>query len=228
VLKPWLNKYWCIPEASGEYVAHMEDVLETYKRPYDPRYPVICLDETSRQLIAETRPSLPPKPGHVKKTDFEYRRHGTVNLFMMFEPWTGWRHVEVTSHRRRCDFAECVRKLIDEYCPQAEKVVLVMDNLNTHTIGSLYEAFSPDEARRLAEKLEIHYTPKHGSWLNMAEIEIGILSRQCLAKYIDTRAKMEKEISSWETARNNSQNTVDWQFTTKDARIKLKRLYPSL
>jgi hypothetical protein len=227
VLKPWLNKYWCIPEASGEYVARMEDLLETYKRPYDPRYPVICLDETSRQLIAETRPSLPPKPGHVKKTDFEYRRHGTVNLFMMFEPWTGWRHVEVTSHRRRCDFAECVRKLIDEYCPQAEKVVLVMDNLNTHTIGSLYEAFSPDEARRLAEKLEIHYTPKHGSWLNMAEIEIGILSRQCLAKYIDTRAKMEREISSWETVRNDSQNTVDWQFTTKDARIKLKRLYPS-
>ena len=223
-----MNKYWCIPEASGEYVARMEDVLETYKRPYDPRYPVICLDETSRQLIGETRPSLPPKPGHVKKTDYEYRRNGTVNLFMMFEPWTGWRHVEVTSHRTRCDFAECVRKLVDEYCPEAEKVVLVMDNLNTHTTGSLYEAFPPDEARRLAEKLEIHYTPKHGSWLNMAEIEIGILSRQCLAKYIDTRDKMEIEISSWEVARNDSQNTVDWQFTTKDARIKLKRLYPSL
>lgn len=206
----------------------MEDVLETYKRPYDPRYPVICLDETSRQLIAETRPSLPPKPGHVKKTDYEYRRNGTVNLFMMFEPCTGWRHVEVTSHRTRCDFAKCVKTLVDEYCWEAKKVILVMDNLNTHTIGSLYEAFAPDEARRLAEKLEIHYTPKHGSWLNMVEIEIGVLSRQCLAKYIDTRDKMEREISSWETARNDSQNTVDWQFTTKDARIKLRHLYPSI
>jgi hypothetical protein len=206
----------------------MEDVLETYKRPYDPRYPVVCLDETSRQLIAETRPSLPPKPGHAKKTDYEYRRNGTVNLFVMFEPWTGWRHVEVSAQRTRCDFAECVRILIDECCPEATKVVLVMDNLNTHTIGSLYEAFPPVEARRLAEKLEIHYTPKHGSWLNMAEIEIGILSRQCLSKPMDTRKQMEAEIASWETARNNSQNTVDWQFTTKDARIKLKQLYPSI
>jgi len=206
----------------------MEDVLETYKRPYDPRYPVICLDETSRQLIAETRRSLPAKPGHVKKTDYEYRRNGTVNLFMMFEPWTGWRHVEVTEHRKRRDFAECIRLLVDEYCPDAEKVILVMDNLNTHSIGSLYEAFSPDEARRLARKLEIHYTPKHGSWLNMAEIEIGVLSRQCLAKYIDTREKMEREISTWESNRNASQHTVDWHFTTADARIKLKNLYPSL
>lgn len=205
----------------------MEDVLETYKRPYDPQYPVICLDETSRQLIAETRPSLRAKPGHVKKTDYEYRRNGTVNLFMMFEPWTGWRHVEVTSRRTACDFAECVRKLIDEDCPEAKKVVLVMDNLNTHTIGSLYEAFPPHEARRLADKLEIHYTPKHGSWLNMAEIEIGILSRQCLSKYIDTREQMEDEISAWETSRNAFQNTVNWQFTTEDARVKLKRLYPS-
>lgn len=206
----------------------MEDVLEVYKRPYDARRPVICLDETSRQLIAETRPSLPAKPGHVKKTDYEYRRNGTANLFMMFEPWTGWRHVEVTEHRKRVDFAECIRVLVDEYCPDAEKVVLVMDNLNTHTIGSLYEAFPPDEALRLAEKLEIHYTPKHGSWLNMAEIEIGILSRQCLAKYIETHEKMEQETSAWEIDRNASQRTVDWHFTTEDARIKLKRLYPSL
>lgn len=205
----------------------MEDVLETYKRPYDSRFPVVCLDETSRQLIAETRPSIPSKPGHVKKTDYEYRRNGTVNLFMMFEPWTGWRHVEVTSRRTRCDFAECVRKLVDEYGSDAEKIVLVMDNLNTHTTGSLYEAFEPAEARRLAEKLEIHYTPKHGSWLNMAEIEIGVLSRQCLSKYIDTRKKMETEVSAWEAARNGKQNTVDWQFTTEDARIKLKKLYPS-
>lgn len=206
----------------------MEDVLETYKRPYDPRYPVICFDETNRQLIAETRPSLPTKPGHVKKTDYEYHRNGTVNLFMMFEPWTAWRHVEVTSRRTACDFAHCIRKLVDEYCPDAVKVILVMDNLNTHTIGSLYEAFAPAEARRLAEKIEIHYTPKHGSWLNMAEIEIGVLSRQCLSKYVDTRLKMEREVASWERVRNDSRNTVDWQFTTKDARIKLRQLYPSV
>lgn len=205
----------------------MEDVLEVYKRPYDPRRPVVCLDETSRQLIAETRPSLPPRPGYAKKVDYEYRRNGTVNLFMMFEPWTGWRHVEVTSHRTRRDFAECVRKLVDEYCPDAERVVLVMDNLNTHTIGSLYEAFPPKEARRLANKLEIHYTPKHGSWLDMAEIEIGVLSRQCLAKYIDTREQLENEVSAWEDSRNALQQTVDWQFTTDDARIRLKQLYPS-
>lgn len=206
----------------------MEDVLETYKRPYDPRYPVICLDETNRQLIAETRPSRPAKPGHVKKTDYEYHRNGTVNLFMMFEPWTGWRHVEVTDRRTSIDFAHCIRTLVDENCPGAVKVILVMDNLNTHTIGSLYEAFLPAEARRLAEKIEIHYTPKHGSWLNMAEIEIGVLSRQCLCKYIDARAKMEREVEAWETARNDCQNTVDWQFTTKEARIKLKQLYPSI
>jgi hypothetical protein len=206
----------------------MEDVLETYKLPYDPRFPVVCLDETSRQLIGETRPSLPMRPGDVKKTDFEYRRNGTANLFMMFEPWTGWRHVEVTSRRTRVDFAGCVKKLVDEYYPDAEKIVLVMDNLNTHTTGSLYEAFEPEEARRLAEKLEIHYTPKHGSWLNMAEIEIGVLSRQCLAKYIDTREKMEQEVATWETDRNEKQNTVNWQFTTADARIKLKKLYPSM
>ena len=227
-LKPWLNKYWCIGKASGEYVAAMEDVLSVYKRPYNPRFPVICLDETSRQLIAETRPALAMKPGHVKKTDYEYRRSGTVNLFMMFEPWTGWRHVEVRSRRTRIDFAECVRTLVDDYCASAEKVVLVMDNLNTHSIGSLYEAFAPSEARRLADRLEIHYTPKHGSWLNMAEIEIGILSRQCLTRYLDTREQMEREISAWEAARNESQKTVDWQFTTSDARIKLKRLYPSI
>lgn len=205
----------------------MEDVLEVYKRPYDEQRPVICLDETSKQLIGETRPALPAIPGHVKKTDYEYRRNGTVNLFMMFEPWTGWRHVEVTEHRKRCDFAECIRTLVDEYCPDAEKIILVMDNLNTHTIGSLYEAFPPDEALRLAKKLEIHYTPKHGSWLNMAEIEIGVLSRQCLGKYIDTRDKMESEVAAWESARNASQHTIDWHFTTADARIKLKRLYPS-
>ena len=206
----------------------MEDVLETYKRPYDPRYPVICLDETNRQLIAETRPSLPARPGCIQKTDYEYHRNGTVNLFMMFEPWTGWRHVEVTARRTGCDFAYCIRKLVDECCPDAVKVILVLDNLNTHTIGSLYEAFPPGEARRLAEKLEIHYTPKHGSWLNMAEIEIGILSRQCLSKYIETRSKMEREVAAWERARNDSQHTIDWQFTTKDARIKLKQLYPSI
>ena len=206
----------------------MEDVLETYKRPYDPQYPVICLDETSRQLIGETRPSLRAKPGHVKKTDYEYRRNGTVNLFMMFEPLKNRRHVKITDRRTRLDFAECIRQLVDIYYAKAERIVLVMDNLNTHSIGSLYEAFEPAEAHRLAEKLEIHYTPKHGSWLNMAEIEIGVLSRQCLSAHIPTKGQMVSEVAAWEQRRNQAGATVDWQFKTTDARVKLKRLYPVL
>jgi hypothetical protein len=222
-----LNEQWCIPpKGDCEFVAHMEDTLEVYHRPYDPQYPLVCLDETNRQLISEMRKTVPAKPGYKKHVDYEYRRNGVVDLFMMFEPLKARRHVKVTDTRTRKDFAECIRELVDVYYPDAEKIVLVMDNLNTHSVGSLYEAFEPAEARRLAEKLEIHHTPKHGSWLNMAEIEIGILSRQCLSKYIESKKRMITEAAAWEHRRNQAGTTVDWQFTTADARIKLKHLYP--
>jgi len=207
-------------------VACMEDVLNVYKRPYDPKFPKVCFDETNRQLIAETRKTILAKPGQLKRKDYEYHRNGVVNLFMMFEPLKARRHVKVTDRRTRKDFAECIRELVDVHYPDAEKVVLVLDNLNTHSTGSLYEAFEPAEARRLADKLEIHYTPKHGSWLNMAEIEIGVLSRQCLSQYIPTKRQMITEVAVWEQKRNQADATVDWQFTTADARVKLKRLYP--
>jgi hypothetical protein len=204
----------------------MEDTLEVYHRPYNEKFPMVCLDETNRQLIAESRKAIPAKPGQKKRIDYEYRRNGVVNLFMMFEPLKALRHVKVMDYRTRKDFAQCVRELVDVHYPDAEKIVLVLDNLNTHSEGSLYEAFEPAEARRLAEKLEIHYTPKHGSWLNMAEIEIGVLSRQCLAKYIESKERMIAEVRAWQQERNEAGTTVDWQFTTADARIKLKKLYP--
>jgi hypothetical protein len=204
----------------------MEDVLDVYKRPYDPKFPQICLDETNRQLIAETRPTIRARPGQPRRQDYEYHRNGVVNLFMMFEPLRARRHVKVTDQRTRKDFAECIRELVDVQYPEAEKIVLVLDNLNTHSAGSLYEAFAPAEARRLADKLEIHHTPKHGSWLDMAEIEIGVLSRQCLSRYVPTKEQMITEVAAWEQRRNQADATVDWQFTTADARVKLKRLYP--
>jgi hypothetical protein len=204
----------------------MEDTLEVYHRPYNEKFPMVCLDETNRQLIAETRRAIPAKPGQNKRIDYEYRRNGVVNLFMMFEPLKARRHVKVMDRRTRKDFAACIRELVDVHYADAEKIVLVLDNLNTHSEGSLYEAFEPAEARRLAEKLEIHYTPKHGSWLNMAEIEIGVLSRQCLSKYIESKERMIAEVAAWERQRNEANATVDWQFRTADARVKLKRLYP--
>jgi transposase len=204
----------------------MEETLEVYHRPYNEKFPMVCLDETNRQLIAETRKAIPAKPGQNKRVDYEYRRNGVVNLFMMFEPLKARRHVKVMEQRTRKDFARCIRELVDVHYPDAEKIVLVLDNLNTHSEGSLYEAFEPAEARRLAEKLEIHYTPKHGSWLNMAEIEIGVLSRQCLSKYIESKERMITEVEAWQRQRNDAEATVDWQFTTADARIKLKKLYP--
>jgi transposase len=206
----------------------MEDVLDVYKRLYDPKFPKVCLDETNRQLIAETRKAIRAKPGQPKRKDYEYQRNGVVNLFMMFEPLRARRHVKVKDRRTRKDFAECIQELVDVHYPDAEKIVLVLDNLNTHSTGSLYEAFEPAEARRLADKLEIHYTPKHGSWLNMAEIEIGVLSRQCLSQYIPTKGQMITEVAAWEQKRNQADATVDWQFTTADARVKLKRLYPAI
>lgn len=204
----------------------MEEVLSVYKIRHNPNRPVVCFDETSKQLIDETRPSIPAKPGQLKRVDCEYRRCGTANLFMMFEPLGGWRHAKVTDQRTRVDFAKCMRELVDEWYPDARKVVLVMDNLNTHTIGSLYEAFDPAEAMRIARKLEIHYTPKHGSWLNMAEIELSILSRECTGKQIASVEDLTREVAAWEDRRNQSERTVNWQFTTAKARIKLKSLYP--
>ncbi len=200
--------------------------MDVYQRPYNPLYPVVCLDETSRQLIEETRVPIAVKPGEPKKVDYEYRRNGVVDLFMIFEPLAGQRHVMITDSRKRTDFANCIEMIEDEYYPNCEKIVLVMDNLNTHSIASLYTAFPPEKARRLAEKLEIHYTPKHASWLDMAEIEIGIMSRQCLSDYLANKDKIEAEVLAWCTKRNSNNSKVDWQFTTSDARIKLKRLYP--
>ena len=204
----------------------MEDILNVYQNPYNETRPVVCFDETNRQLIEESRPSLPVQPGEVKKIDYEYRRNGVVNLFMMFEPLAGQRHVAVTDSRKRTDFAHCIKLLVDEYYPKFEKIVLVMDNLNTHSVASLYVAFPPAEARRLADKVEIHYTPKHAGWLNMAEIEIGVMSRQCLSEYFATKDKIELFVSKWCFERNKKLCKVNWQFSTSDARIKLKRLYP--
>ena len=206
----------------------MEDVLDVYKRPYDPNRPMVCLDETSKQLIGETRIPVPAMPGREARYDHEYKRNGTVNLFMVFEPLAGKRHVKVTRRRTKKDWAGCVREVVDEMYPAAERIVLVMDNLNTHTPGSLYEAFPPDEAKRIADRLEIHYTPKHGSWLDMAEIELGILGRQCLDRRIDNAETLTREVAAWETERNAAKDKVNWRFTTDDARIKLKKLYPSI
>ena len=204
----------------------MEDVLCVYERTYDPILPVVCIDESSKQLIGHTRTPLPARPGQPQTWDYEYVRNGVADVFMIFEPLGSKRHVRVTKTRTRVDFAETLRYISDVMYPHAEKVVTVLDNLNTHTIGSLYEAYSPEEARRLAERFEIHYTPKHGSWLNMAEIELGILMRQCLKGRVDSFEKMESEVKAWEVRRNGKCATVDWQFSTVDARTKLKRLYP--
>jgi transposase len=204
----------------------MEDVLDVYLRPENESKPLVCLDEASKQLISETRSSLPCKSGNVRKVDAEYRRNGTASIFMMNVPLKGKRYVRVCEQRKREDFAEVVRELCDKIYPEAEKIVLVMDNLNTHNTASLYQAFKPEEAKRLADKLEIHYTPKHGSWLNMAEIELSVLSRQCMKDYFETREQLADAIASWECSRNNTNAGINWRFTTADARIKLKRLYP--
>ena len=206
----------------------MEDVLDVYKRPYNPKRPMVCLDETSKQLIGETRIPITASPGQPARYDYEYKRNGVANLFMIFEPLIGKRRVKVTERRTKIDWAYCVREMVDQIYPDAEQIVLVMDNLNTHNKSSLYEAFEPAEAKRIADKLEIHYTPKHGSWLDMAEIELGILSRQCLSRRIENMEQLEKEALAWEKNRNAKKDKVDWQFTTADARIKLKKLYPSI
>jgi len=206
----------------------MEDVLDVYKRPYDPKRPNVCLDETSKQLIGETRTPVPVSPGQPARYDYEYKRNGVANLFMICEPLIGKRHVKVTQRRTKIDWAYCVREMVDQIYPDAEQIVLVMDNLNTHNKSSLYEAFEPAEAKRIADKLEIHYTPKHGSWLDMAEIELGILARQCLSRRIDNMEQLKDEVAAWQVVRNTAEAKVNWRFTTEDARIKLKKLYPSI
>ena len=205
----------------------MEDVLEVYQRPQDPECPLVCLDETSKQLIAETRVPIPAKPGHPARHDYEYERNGTANLFMMFAPLEGWRHVEVTDRHTAVDYAHILKDLSDTHFPKAKKIVLVQDNLNTHKPASLYEAFPAPEARRLVERFEWHYTPKHGSWLDMAESELSVLSGQCLDRRISNKLTLAAEVAAWEDSRNKKHVKADWHFTTADARVKLKRLYPA-
>ena len=224
-----MRKQWVIPpQANAEFVCAMEDVLAVYTRPYDPARPVVCLDEISKQLVAETRTPLPAEPGQPERVDYEYERCGTANLFLTCEPLAGHRHLTVTEQRTAVDFAKEVRDLLEVRYPQAERVVLVMDNLNTHKPAALDQAFEPAVARSLIERLEIHYTPKHGSWLNMAEIELSVLSRQCLDRRLSDVDTLTQEVAAWEQARNSDARPVNWRFTTPDARIKLKRLYPSI
>jgi hypothetical protein len=206
----------------------MEEVLEVYHRPHDPACPLVCLDETSKQLIRETRVPIPARPGRPARTDYEYERNGTADIFMLFAPLDGWRHVTVTDRHAAVDYAYLLKDVSDRWFPDAAKIALVQDNLSTHKPASLYEAFPPAEARRLVERFEWHYTPKHGSWLNMAETELSVLSSQCLDRRISTRQRLIDEITAWEAARNKHHAKADWQFTTADARVKLKRLYPSL
>ena len=208
----------------------MEDVLEVYTRAYDERFPQVCLDEKSKQLVGEVREPLAAGPGRPTRHDYEYEyeRNGTANLFIVCEPLLGWRHLKVTDRRTKIDWAHCVKELVDVHYPYSEKIVLVLDNLNTHTPAALYQAFDPAEARRLLERLEIHYTPKHGSWLNMAEIELSVLSRQCLEKRIPDREALAGEVGAWEEERNAAESSIDWRFTSDEARIKLKHLYPEI
>ena len=216
------------PEANAAFVAAMEDVLEVYTRPHDPDRPLVCLDETSKQLIAETRTPVPMEKGQPARVDYEYERNGTANLFMMFAPLEGWRHVKLTEHRTALDYAQALKDLSDTHFPDVAKIVLVQDNLNTHTKASLYEAFPAPEARRLVERFEWHYTPKHGSWLDLAESELGVLSSQCLDRRIPDIKTLAEQVAAWERDRNLNNAKADWQFTTENARVKLKHLYPSL
>lgn len=228
-IKPWLKQQWVIaPKANAAFVAAMEDVLDVYAKPYDSKRPVVCVDEGGKQLIGEVREPLPVRPGSPAKEDCVYERGGMANLFMAFEPLAGTRRVEVTERKAGVDFARFLRALSDEHYPGAGKVVLVCDNLSTHTPAALYAAFEPAEARRLAERFEWHYTPKHGSWLNVAEMELSVLARQCLDRRIPDASTLKREVAAWEKTRNAAVVKVDWQFTTADARVKLKKLYPTI
>jgi transposase len=225
-LKPWREKMWCVPKIDGEYVARMEDVLDLYAEPPDPARPVVCLDESPVQLIGEVREPIPAAPGQAARVDYEYRRNGTVNLFVAVDAHRSWRKVTVTEQRTAKDYAERLRELVDVDYPDAECIRVVQDNLSTHTPGALYEAFPAPQAHRILARLEFHYTPKHASWLNMVEIEIGVLKGQCLDRRIDNRAELEREIAAWERRRNADGARVKWMFTTEKARAKMGRAYP--
>jgi hypothetical protein len=222
-----VRQKWCIPTVIGaEFVWLMEDILDLYAEPYQTDYPVVCFDEIPYQLVSETRKPLPLQPGKPVRYDYEYRREGTCNMFMFLEPLADWRHVKVTAQRTKQDFAVCMNDMIEIHWPEAKKVRVVLDNLNTHTPASLYERYPPEKARHLVQRLEFHYTPKHSSWLNMAEVEISVLTGQCLDRRIGSRAILVSEVAAWETERNDCKATIDWRFTIPNARDKLKRLYP--
>ncbi|MEO6025773.1 MAG: IS630 family transposase [Candidatus Binatia bacterium] len=225
-LKPWQKKMWCIPAVSPEFVARMEDVLDLYTTVPPRTDPVVCFDETPTQLIGETRTPLPPRPGQPQRYDYEYRRNGTANLFVFLDAHHPWRHVKVTAHRTSRDLAECMRDLVDLHYPQAHRIRVVLDNLSTHTPAALYATFPPEEARRLLRRLEFHYTPKHASWLNMVEIEIGVLARQCLDRRLEDLATLQRETAAWNQARNESGIRITWLFNVQGARERMRRVYP--
>ena len=228
-LRPHLNDYWCIPpEEDAEFVANMEDILDVYQKPYDPKYPLWCMDEKPYQILGEAREPLPMRPGDLAKVDSEYVRNGTVSIFCFIQPHTGKLLHSVEPTRTAVDWAEKIKYLVDEVEPDAEKIILVMDNLNTHNISSLYKAFRPEEARRIAKKLEVHYTPRHGSWLDIAEIGINIMTRECLDRRIPSIEALKEELKAWNDEYDKDPSPVNWQFQTTDSRIKLKRLYPDI
>ena len=228
-IKPWIVKTWCVPpKADAAFVWRMEDVLQTYRLPYDPRYPVVCFDEACKELCGEVRPAQRTGRGRAARIDYEDERKGVCHQLMLCEPLRGWRHVKVTERRTRRDYAECIRELVDIHCPQAQRIRLVQDNLNTHDGASLYETFAPAEARRLLDKIEFHYTPKHGSWLNMAETEINIMNSQCLNRRLDSQSLIAAEVAAWEQKRNLAKARIHWTFTLAAARRKLREVYPSI
>src|SRR5665213_1664750 len=226
-LKPWRKDMWCVPQVDGAYVARMEDVLDLYAEPADPKRPVVCFDESPTQLIGEVRQPIPAAPGRLERYDCEYRRNGTVNLFVFLDTHRPWRKVKVTDQRAARDFAQCMQELVDVHYPKAKSIRVVLDNLSTHSAGALYETFPAPEAHRILQRIEFHYTPKHASWLNMVEIEIGVLRTQCLNRRIEHRAHLVSEIAAWELQRNASRARVKWMFTTERARAKLARAYPN-
>jgi transposase len=225
-LKPWREKMWCIPAVNAEYVARMEDVLDLYAEPPDPRRPVVCFDETPRQLIGEARVPIQAQPGKPRRVDYEYIRHGTANVFLFVDVHRPWRHAKVTDHRSGIDFAACMRDLVDEHYPEADRIRVVLDNLSSHSAAALYQAFEPAEARRILGRLEFHFTPKHASWLNMVEIEIGVMVQQCLDRRIPEKTTLVAEVAAWQRRRNATQAAIRWLFTVDRAREKLARVYP--
>src|SRR5713226_777712 len=226
-IKPWRKDMWCIPQVDAEYVARMEDVLDLYAEVPDPKRPVVCFDESPTQLIGEVRQPIPAEPGQIERYDCEYKRNGTANLFIFLDAHRSWRKVKVTDRRAAEDFAACMRELVDLHYPEAERIRVVLDNLSTHSVGALYQTFSPCEAHRVLRRLEFHYVPKHASWLNMVEIEIGVLRTQCLDRRIATKERLVSEIAAWERQRNASGARIKWMFTTEKARAKMGRVYPN-